>query len=416
MTHRLRVPLLLAVFALALLALPFAPASAADLAPGGTFVDDDELLEEGWIEAIAAIGVTKGCNPPDNDKYCPDRTVSREEMASFIVRALELPPATEDHFVDDEDSVHQGDINALYEAGITKGCNPPKNDRFCPEARTTRGQMAAFLDRAFNYPDTDRDYFTDDGASIFEPAINRIAAAGITNGCGSGRYCPRDPMLRSHMAVFLGRSLGLTPNTPPVRPHVIGEFTTYHSACSYPCRVTNIQLMADTVDGHVVQPGEIFSLNAYIGRRTTSKGYVEGGAIIGGALVGGIVGGGTSQFATTLYNAIFFAGLEDIKHKPHSVYFSRYPLGREATLSWPNIDVAFRNDTNMPLTIDTSHTSKSITVTIIGANEGRRVTTSTSGSATTSDGGSAVVRRTITYRDGTSETRRWYWRYNPLVR
>ncbi|MEA3511785.1 MAG: hypothetical protein U9R51_10155, partial [Actinomycetota bacterium] len=100
MTHRIHLPLLLAAFALAILALPVTPAEAADLPPGGTFIDDDEILEEGWIEAIAEIGVTKGCNPPMNDKYCPDRTVIRGEMASFLVRALELPAATEDHIID----------------------------------------------------------------------------------------------------------------------------------------------------------------------------------------------------------------------------------------------------------------------------------------------------------------------------
>ena len=417
MTHRLRLPLLLAVFALVLVALPQASASATELPVGGTFIDDDEILEEGFIEAIAAIGVTKGCNPPTNDKYCPDRTVIRGEMASFVVRALDLPPAVDDHFVDDEESVHQGAINSLYEAGITKGCNPPENDRFCPEAPTTRGQMAAFLGRAFDYPAATEDFFTDDDTSIYQADINRIAEAGITNGCGNGRYCERNPMLRSHMAVFLGRSLHLTPIVPIPRPHLIGEFTTYHPCCQ--SRVTNIQLIADAVDGAVVQPGEVFSINEYVGRRTTAKGYVEAGAIIGGRIVvGGTttnIGGGTSQFTTTLYNAIFFAGLEDVYHKPHSVYFSRYPLGREATLSWPGPDLKFRNDTNMPLTIDTSHTSTSVTVKIIGSNENRTVKTSTKGSATTSGGGSATIRRTITYRDGTKKYETWYHRYNPLL-
>ena len=83
MIHRVRVPLLLAVFALTVLALPLTPVSASDLPPGGTFVDDDDLLEEGYLEAIAALGVTKGCNPPANDKYCPDRAVIRGETPHF---------------------------------------------------------------------------------------------------------------------------------------------------------------------------------------------------------------------------------------------------------------------------------------------------------------------------------------------
>lgn len=415
----MRLSSILAALAVVLLTLPLTPAGAAELPPGGTFVDDDELLTEGWIEAIAAIGVTRGCNPPTNDKYCPDRTVIRAEMASFLVRALKLPRATADHFIDDEDSVHESEINALFEAGITKGCNPPANDRFCPDSKTTRGQMAAFLNRAFGYPATGgADYFIDDNTSIFEDDINRIAAAGITQGCRSDRYCPHNPMLRGDMAVFLGRSLHLTPNVPPVRMKVIGEFTTYHSCCQ--SRVTNIQLIADAIDGAVVQPGATWSLNDHVGRRTKAKGYVEAGALIGGKIVtsGTItnIGGGTSQLTTTLYNAVFFAGLDDVYHRPHSVYFSRYPLGREATLSWPGPDLKFRNDTEHPLTIDTSHTSTSVTVKIIGSNGGRTVTSTTSGSATTNSGGSVTVRRVIQYRDGTRVTETWFHRYNPLLR
>ena len=109
---------------------------------------------------------------------------------------------------------------------------------------------------------------------------------------------------------------------------VIGEFTTFHACCA--ARVTNIQLIADAVDGALVMPGEQFSLNEWVGQRTVEKGYVCAGALLGNELVdeGTIcIGGGTSQFTTTLYNAAFFAGLEDISHQPHSVYFSRYPKG-----------------------------------------------------------------------------------------
>jgi hypothetical protein len=415
--YRIRIPLLLAALAAAVFALPVAGAQATDLPVGGTFIDDDELLEEGWIEAIAEIRVTRGCNPPVNDKYCPERTVIRGEMASFLVRALDLPPAVEDHFVDDGESVHQDAINALYEAGITKGCNPPENTKFCPDAPTTRGEMAAFLNRAFAFPATDgTDYFIDDDSSVFEGDIDRIAAAGITAGCGSGKYCPRDPMKRSHMAVFLGRSLDLTPNTPEPRPHVIGTFTTYYPAGQ--SRVTNIHLIADAADGAVVMPGETWSLNEHVGQRTTAKGYVAAGAIINGELYccdhPANIGGGTSQFATTLYNAVFFAGLDDVDHHPHSIYFSRYPLGREATLGWPGPDVKFRNDTLIPVTIDTSHTSTSVTVRIIGANGRREVTGYTYGSATTSAGGTVKVKRVIKYLDGTRNTETWTHRYNPL--
>jgi uncharacterized membrane protein YgcG len=409
------------VLALAIATLALMPASApsaegTELPPGGTFTDDNEIAEEGYIEAIAAIGVTLGCDPPANTKFCPDGTVTREQMASFLVRALNLPATETDYFTDDDESVHEDDINALAAADITRGCNPPDNDLFCPTSKVKRGQMAAFLNRAFLYPVPEEgNFFADDDENEFEGDIDAIAAAGITNGCGSGNYCANDPMLRKHMAVFLGRSLKLTPIVPPPVPKVIGQFTTYYGCCVN--RALNIQLMSRTVDGTVVQPGATYSLNGHVGLRTEAKGYKRAGAIIGGELYCCDhwlnVGGGVSQFSTTLYNAIFFAGLDDVEHRPHSIYFTRYPMGREATVAWPGPDVKFKNDTPYPLTIDTSYTSGSITVKIIGNNGNRKVKAFRSGSATTNAGGTVTITRVITFADASTETERWTWKYNP---
>ena len=384
-----------------------------ELPPGGSFIDDDGYQQEGYIEALAASGITKGCNPPINDRFCPGYSVTRGQVASFLVRALGLPPSDVDQFTDDDESPHEDDINSLVAAGITKGCNPPENTEFCPTRSVTRGEIATFLVRGFGYEiPVGVDTFTDDDHSIFEANIEALAAAGITKGCGEDRFCPENAIKRSNLAVFLVRALDLTPITPPPRPRVIGEFTTYHKCCE--SRVTNIHLIADAVDGVVVPAGETWSLNGHVGQRTEAKGYVPAGAILGGELVAE-VGGGTSQFATTIYNAIFFAGLEDVYHRPHSVYFSRYPLGREATLGWTLPDIVFRNDTEHPVTIDTSYTDTSITVKLVGDNGGRTVSTTTSGSATTSGGGSATVTRTIEYPDGTSTFETWTHRYNPLI-
>jgi hypothetical protein len=114
---------------------------------GIDFTDDDGSVFEADIIWLSAAGITKGCNPPENDRFCPGDPVTRGQMAAFLTRAFNLPPGP-DRFVDDEGSVFEADINALAEAGITKGCNPPENDRFCPDDRVTRGQMAAFLHRA----------------------------------------------------------------------------------------------------------------------------------------------------------------------------------------------------------------------------------------------------------------------------
>jgi len=197
----------------------FAAETPPELPPGGTFVDDDGLSEEGFIEASVAAGLTKGCNPPANDRFCPDRTLSRAEMATILVRALDLPAAGEDHFVDDEDSIHESSINALAASGITKGCNPPDNTEFCPDEAASRGEIAAFLVRAFGYTaEAETDRFTDDDGSVFEDDINRLAAAGLTSGCGDTAYCPEGPLPRRHMAVFMARALGLVPQIPPERP------------------------------------------------------------------------------------------------------------------------------------------------------------------------------------------------------
>ncbi|HMR48187.1 MAG TPA: VanW family protein [Arachnia sp.] len=129
---------------------------------------------------------------------------------------------------------------------------------------------------------------------------------------------------------------------------VIGEFTTYYPHASY--RNTNLGQAAKRVNGTVLMPGEIFSLDSALGPRTAANGYVDGYVIDGGRLVKQ-AGGGISQSATTLYNAAFFAGYEDIEHKPHSLYFDRYPAGREATIMSGSFDMRFRNDTEYPAII-----------------------------------------------------------------
>ena len=192
----------------------------AVLPPGGSFIDDDGNVHEGSIEAIAAAGITKGCNPPTNNRYCPTQTVNRQQMAAFLARALDLPPTTTDYFTDDNGTLFENDINRLAEARITTGCNPPDSDRFCPQRNMTRGQMAAMLARAFSYPTSTQDRFTDDNGHLFEADIQRIAAQGVTLGCNpptNDKFCPDALVTRDAMASFLTRALNYTPTTPPAR-------------------------------------------------------------------------------------------------------------------------------------------------------------------------------------------------------
>ncbi|MFO7291836.1 MAG: S-layer homology domain-containing protein [Actinomycetes bacterium] len=194
----------------------------AALPPGGTFRDDDASVHQGNIEAIAAAGITRGCNPPDNDLFCPDEPVSRGQMAAFLHRALPDLPVVGERvvFVDSVDSVFAEDIAWLVSVGVTRGCNPPKNDRFCPEESVTRGQMAAFLVRALGLSGGGA-WFTDTAGSVFAGDIAALADAGITRGCNpprNDRFCPDDPVTREQMASFLSRALGLDPIEPPARP------------------------------------------------------------------------------------------------------------------------------------------------------------------------------------------------------
>jgi vancomycin resistance protein YoaR len=122
----------------------------------------------------------------------------------------------------------------------------------------------------------------------------------------------------------------------------ISSFTTYFPYADY--RNTNIGRAAELVDGTVVKPGETFSLNGTVGERTAENGFVDG-FIISNGIFKEDLGGGVSQMATTTFNAAFFGGMTDVQHKPHSFYIDRYPVGREATVAWPTVDLQWRNDT-----------------------------------------------------------------------
>jgi hypothetical protein len=187
----------------------------AALPPGGTFTDDDGNTFEGAIEAIAAERITLGCNPPANTMFCPDDQVTRGQMAIFIGRAYNLPATAVDFFTDDTGKVYEDAANRLAQAGLTQGCAP---SLYCGDDTITRGEMAAFLSRAENLPDSTTDHFVDDNSSIFEPGINKVADARITLGCNppaNTNFCPNDNVTRAQMAAFLTRALDLSPIIPP---------------------------------------------------------------------------------------------------------------------------------------------------------------------------------------------------------
>ncbi|CUR56282.1 VanW family protein [metagenome] len=122
----------------------------------------------------------------------------------------------------------------------------------------------------------------------------------------------------------------------------VSTFTTYYPYAEY--RNINIGRAAELVNGTILKPGETFSLNDTVGERTRENGFTEG-FIISNGIFAEDLGGGVSQMATTTFNAMFFAGLKDVEHKPHSFYIDRYPVGREATVAWGSVDLRFTNDT-----------------------------------------------------------------------
>jgi vancomycin resistance protein YoaR len=142
-------------------------------------------------------------------------------------------------------------------------------------------------------------------------------------------------------------------------------------------RIHNVQLMADYIDGTVIEPGETFSFNRVVGPRTPERGFLEGQMIVG-SLVLPSIGGGVCQTATTLFNDAFELGLPIVERHNHSLYISHYPLGRDATVSWGGPDFAFRNDLAHGLLIKASYTSSTLTFTFYGTPEGRRIVSHTS--------------------------------------
>lgn len=210
--HTAAIPLLVTLSLIgALLAVP-QPASSATTPlsdSSNRFIDDDGDTFENAISAVADRGITLGCNPPENDRFCPHDTVTRGQMAAFITRVMGLEGSSPSTHADARGHTFEKSISAIAAAGITKGCNPPKNDMFCPDAPVTRGQMAAFIARAKNLAPGSGSDFIDSKGHTFESSIRAIASAGITHGCNppnNDKFCPDTRVTRGQMAAFLVRA------------------------------------------------------------------------------------------------------------------------------------------------------------------------------------------------------------------
>jgi vancomycin resistance protein YoaR len=218
---------------------------------------------------------------------------------------------------------------------------------------------------------------------------------------------------------------------------LMGSFTTRHACCQP--RVQNIHHIADLLDGTLVKPGETFSVNQVVGQRSVKNGFHLAPSIEDGEMVD-TVGGGVSQFATTLFNALFYGGYDILERQPHTYWFTRYPEGYDATLSYPHPDIVFKNDTDAGALIKTSYTDTTITVKIYGDNGGRKVKAEVSARQSivqppieyipnphldadkekTREGGmigwSVIVKRTLRFPDGKIKEERRKVTYKPRAR
>ena len=177
------------------------PGPFSDVPADHLFADD--------VAWLADSGITRGCNPPENTLFCPDTVVTRGQMAAFLRRGLEdrLTTGVPVEFTDDDQSVFEGDIEWLAATEVTHGCSV---GRFCPADPVTRGQMAAFLTRALDLPPGTSGRFSDDDDGGFEGDIEALADAGVTLGCNppaNTLFCPDAPVTRGQMAAFLRRAL-----------------------------------------------------------------------------------------------------------------------------------------------------------------------------------------------------------------
>jgi vancomycin resistance protein YoaR len=154
----------------------------------------------------------------------------------------------------------------------------------------------------------------------------------------------------------------------------VASYETFYGGIAN--RIHNVQLVAHLVDHKFIAPGETFSFNGTTGERSAAKGFVEAPVIVNGELQTGL-GGGVCQVSTTVFNAAYDAGLPITSRTNHALYISHYPLGRDATVDYPGVDLKFVNDTKRWLLLRTYVGSSSLTVALYGAPQHRRVETTT---------------------------------------
>lgn len=197
---------------LAVLATTLSPSPAAS-ASSNSFVDDDNSRFEPFIETAKQAGLVTGCNPPDLNRICPHHRITRGGLAIMLARAVDAKPSSTDHFKDDDGHVAEGAINGLADAGISVGCD---KDRFCPNRQVTRGEMAALITRAFQWDQkADPAEYVDLDDTPFGEALANLAARDGLLACDpplNERLCPDAAVRRDEAIYALVSVLGLQPD------------------------------------------------------------------------------------------------------------------------------------------------------------------------------------------------------------
>ena len=312
--------------------ITFEGATATPVAPvDGVRLDVDrsvQAVRAGWPQAGPAIELPADVTDPDVDQADVDAamesfgTPATAGPVTVTVGTAQVPLAPEQLTPALSVTAQDGELVPAVDGAVLK---------------------AALLAAAptLETATTDATVVLSEGAPVVVPAVAGVTvdptalatavqdAFGTPERVATVATAVREPEVTTEEATALGIK------------EVVSEFATNLTANAG--RTENIAIAARTVTGTVLLPGETFSLNETLGERTPAKGYNEAPVIVGGRLTIDY-GGGVSQVATTLFNGMFFAGLDEVEHKPHSFYISRYPEGREATVNWNNVDLKFTND------------------------------------------------------------------------
>jgi vancomycin resistance protein YoaR len=395
--------------------------------PGGVVIEDGEPQA---VYPESGIGVDRSAAPP----VVLSALVADEAVQTEIPTSVVEPRLTDadiDAALDEARIMLSGPIELAYDGSSVVFSTNDLTDAFV--SRTVVREEEALVVNTFN-PEVVSTYLDPVRAQFeAEPVDARFSISGDTvsviPGSSGTRIDEVKTARRLALAGLRASREGILPVVKGAQPdtttkelvdlnvhHLVSQFTTYFDCCQP--RVTNIATMAATVDGAIVRPGATFSLNDFVGERTEEKGYVAAPTIIAGEIED-TFGGGVSQFTTTMYNAVFWGGYEDVEHHAHSYWFDRYPEGIEATLNWRTPDLVFRNNRDHAILIDTYVTETSITVRFYGDNDGRALMGEQSGGETKiwvhSEGGPDAlhVKGSVSDRFGETEPGEPRYEANP---